>query len=357
MNMRQRAQRREADIGWSAAVALGLVLLGGALTRGDGQEDLAPQRVHVELNVLATWAGLPTFPSGTRAGDLAVGETQVWSQVVSLECDPATGAAGCRTNVSMPAVPDGRVPEQAVHVWEGRLTVRAASLERIDLDIDWKRYVRGADGQPRVVAGDRRSVQFGEGQRLLLDFVDMRSMPGSESCSSLALELKASVAEDPGLVQRAIDYDLWLVDEGPGGRSANRRWQVTAKHGEARDFEFATLRRSVPIRGAGEGTSARVNTHVSGHVRGRVMSDGSLEVALFANRGDSEEGGSWGVGGAGGKRARVAASETIRLELPAPAEAPRHPGEAVEEIDHDGKVLAALRERTVSLVLTARPVE
>jgi hypothetical protein len=332
-----------------------VVVLGGAMTRGDGREDLAPQKVHIQLGVLATGAGHATYPSGEMASDLAIGESQVWGLAVS----PGEAAGpGCATTVRMSPVWDGKVPEQAAHVWEARLTVRAAALERIELDVDWKRYVRrGADGEPRAVAGDRRSMVLEEGQRHLLDFVEMRSLPGWQTCYSLALELRASVAEDPALAGRRIAYDLWLVDENPGGRSATRRWQVTGKHGEAKDFDFETLRRSMPAGATGGEASAEIETRVSGQVRSRMRNDGSVEVALLARRQDSGEQRHWAIGGSGEKRVRVAAGETIRLELPTPKEAPGYPGKSAADIDADQKIVAALQERTVSLVLTTRPVE
>jgi len=188
--------------------------------------------------------------------------------------------------------------------------VRAASLEKIDLGVDWKRYVRGAEAEPRAVAGDSRTVALGEDQRLLLDFVGMRTAPVWKSCyDSLALELEARVAEDPTLADRRIAYDLWLVDEGPGGPSTTRRWQVAGKQGEAREFDFEPLHRSIP----GGGTAARLDTRVSGKVRGRAQDDGSLEVSLQAQRVDNPDDSHWALSGSGEKRVRVTAGQTIRV--------------------------------------------
>jgi hypothetical protein len=346
-------------MGRGAALVLGLVVLGAALTRGDGQEDLSPQKVHLELRLLATSARFGTMPSGSMSGDLAVGESQVWSLTVGLDPDPR-GAAACRTQVHIPApeVLQRDVPDWAAHLWEARLTVRTASLEKIELEVAWRRLVRGQDGKPHEAAGDSRAVTLGEGQRRLLDFVAVPKVPAWESCySNLALELEARIAEDPALADHRIGYDLWLVDEGPRGPSTNRRWQVTGKQGKAEEFDFETVRRSIPVSGIGGETSARVETHVSGQVRARVTSDGALEVAIVAHRSDSLEQGHWSIGGFGSKRVRVAPGESMRLELPSPAEAPRTPAEPATETEANQRILAGLRERSVSLVLTARPVE
>src|SRR6266496_6859642 len=79
----------------------------------------------------------------------------------------------------------------------------------------------------------------------------------------------SGVAEDPALAERRIAYDLWLVDEGPGGPSTTRRSRMTAKHGEKRDFDFEPLRWSIP-EGNGDVGPAGAKAHVSGHVRGRM---------------------------------------------------------------------------------------
>jgi hypothetical protein len=353
--MKRYMERSVAGMGRHAVLALGLVVLGSALTRGDGREELSPQKVHLELRLLATGVGHATFPGPGRVGDLAVGESEVWSLVVGLDRDRQGNVAGCRYNAYMPVFAGRDVPEKAAHVWEARLTVRAASLEKIELDVDWKRYVRGNDGEPRAVAGDARTVEFGENERRLLDFVRMRRVPGWESCyDNLALELEAKVAEDPALADRRVAYDLWLVEEGPGGPSTTQRWQMSGKQGEAREFEFEPLHRPAPR----EGTTVRFDTRVSGKVRGRVQDDGSLEMALRAERSDRPEDGHWAIGGFGEKRVRVTAGETIRLELPAPdPDVSREPDGSTLKRDVEQGVLAGLRERTVSLVLTARPAE
>jgi len=342
-------------VGRRAIPALVLVILGSALTPGDGQEDLTPQRVHLELQPLATGVDRATSPGGGRVGDLAVGDSEVWTLAVSLEHDRPGQPRDCRYDVNMPAFPVQEIPAGAAHVWEARLTVREASLEKIELDIDWKRYVRAANGERRAVAGDSATVTFGEGEHRLLDFVRMREVPGWESCyDSLALELEARVAEASALADRRIAYDLWLVDEGPGGSSTTRRWQVLGKHGESRDFDFEPVHLALP----GGGTLARLDTQVSGAVRGRVRDDGSLEVALSAHRTDGPDDGRWSIGGYGEKRVRIAAGEAIRLELPAPnPDVSREREGSTLKKDVERGVLAGLQDRRVALVLTARVIE
>jgi len=331
-----------------------LVVLGAVLARGDRQEDLAAQKVHVELGLLATIAGSSTFPSGAMILDLAVGESRVWSLVVGHDAEASGGTSACRTRAVTSLAPQRAAPEWAADVWETRVTVQAASLEKIGLDVDWKRYIRGPDAELQEVTGDHRSFELREGGHVLLDFVGMRLLPTSASCyGSFGLELKASVAEDPVLANRRIGYDLWLVDEGPGGPSTTRRWQMAGKQGEAREFEFESLVRPIPGAAPSEGSAKRVDTRVSGHVRGRIQVDGSLEVALLAHREDGPDHRHWAVGGGGEKSVRVNAGETIRLELPAPTETSGLGGTKEEK----ERVLPVLQERTVSLILTARPVE
>jgi len=289
---------------------------------------------------------------------LAVGESQVWSLIVGLDRDAQGSTAACKYNINIPAFPLPEMPAQAAVMFEARLTVRAASVERIELDVDWERYAHSGDGGRRKVAGDHVMLVLGEDQRRILDVVEMRSTPEWGACySNVGVEVKASMAEAPDLALRRIAYDLWLIDEGPGGPEATQRWQMAGKQGEARDFDFEPLRRPFP-GGEGEASGGRVDTRIFGQVRGRVQSDGSLEVALLAKREDNPSHRHWAVGGAGEKRLRVSAGETIRLELPAPSPDVSHEtyrSELKRDVDHG--VLSSVQQRTVSLVLTARPVE
>src|SRR5207247_10446899 len=132
-DMKQRWQRNMAGVGRSAAVALGLVMLGGAFTRGDGREDLAPEKVHIELGLLATAVGSATYPSGSIGGDLTVGESQVWSLVVGLDRYRLGGPAACTTNTEMSIVHQRRVPVWAAPMCEARHTVGATSIEKLSL--------------------------------------------------------------------------------------------------------------------------------------------------------------------------------------------------------------------------------
>ncbi len=357
--MAQRLPETTVGLRRSVATTLGLVVLAAALARGDRQEDLAPQKIHVELGLLATMAGSATYSTGALSLDLAVGESKVWSLLVGHDRAASVRGAGCATRASLQIVRPREVPEWTAQAWEAQVTVGAASLEKISLDVDWKRYLRGSAAELQEVTGDHRSFELREGGHVLLDFAEMRLLPTSGSCyASFGLELKATVAEDPVLANRRIGYDLWLVDEGPGGPSTTRRWQMAGKQGEARDFDFEPLRRPFPGAGDGEASGARVDTRVFGQVRGRVQSDGSLEVALLAKREDNPSHRHWAIGGAGEKRVRVSAGETIRLELPEPTpDVSRETDRSELKRDVDHGVLSSLQERTVSLVLTARPVD
>jgi len=340
-------------LGRCAVAALGLVTLGHTLAWADGQEELSPAKVRLEVGVQATMSGA-TSGAGSMIIDKTVGDTLLMS--ASVQLTPSPDGEGCGTTVVTSLSPVRELTERSAVAWEARVTVRNATLERIELDVEWKRYLRSAGGEPRRVAGGRRSVALREDEHHLLDFVPVEELTGRGSCHSLALELKASVAEDPALASRRISYDLWLVDDGPGGRSATRRWRAVAKHGEAREFEFEPLRRHMKD-GSGATDAVGAQTHVGGHLRGRMMSDGSLEVALLAWRRDLPSERHWLLGGSGEKLVRVAAGETIRLELPTPKRAQQTSAESAAEIEAKERVLAILRERTVSLVLTARPVD
>ena len=100
------------------------------------------------------------------------------------------GPPTCGTNANFGFGP--LRPRDAFPVWEVHAELRQATLESIQMVVDWKRLVAGPDGAVRKAAGDRREITLGEGQRHLLDFAEVPTC-----LKSLALELSASIEEDP----------------------------------------------------------------------------------------------------------------------------------------------------------------
>src|SRR5207245_5760643 len=92
---------------------------------------------------------------------------------------------------------------------------------------------------------DEGEATLSEGGRMLLDFVPV--LEASSGCyRNVALELSASIPEDPAFKDRRIGYDLWLVSEDHGKR-LTRRLQLIGKQGESAAFDYGTFRSKLPL--------------------------------------------------------------------------------------------------------------
>jgi hypothetical protein len=234
--------------------------------------------------------------------------------------------------------------------WEVTGTVRRAETDKIELEYAWERRTRpGSEQEPR---SGRDHVTLREDERVLLDFVPaLATEPPASSCyHHVALELAASIPENPAQADRRIGYDLWLVSEDQGKRTT-RQVKLIGKQGEKVTFDYGAIRSKVAgdlpseVENTPEAERAVVETVVNGGVRGRVQADGSVELALLAERFVHTS--NWGASARGQKLVRAAAGETLRLELPPP-----------EEIKPtDPLTRKAIVQHQISLVLTATPME
>jgi hypothetical protein len=329
--------------GWVVSILAGLLVLTGDAPKA-AEDALSHEKARVVLRVLGTWPAAATNPIGETRADLSDGEP--YTMTIGTR---TRGPASCGSNV-MFSFGSLRASDY-LHVWEAHLELRQATLESIQIVVDWKRLVAGPDGATRAAAGDHREITLREGERHLLDFVE-----AAPCLKSVVLELSASIGEETESANRRIGYDMWLVSEKDGQRTT-RRWQVSGKQGEKVDFDFGPVRTRLDGIHLTRGESDVFETIVNGHIRGRLKDDG-LEVALMANRDTGPSDRHWIVGGHGEKLVRVASGETIQLDLPAPQEIPRPPGANTPERQaQEDEILRSLARQRVSLILTATPIE
>jgi len=197
----------------------------------------------------------------------------------------------------------------------------------------------GIGARGRISRGD---AHLTEGGRALLDFVP--AFEASSGCwHNLALELSASILEDPAFKDHRIGYDLWLVSEGHGSRQT-RRLQLIGKQGEKVAFDYGTFRAKLPVAPLPGKDAYIVEMTVTGSIRTRIQPDGSMEILLAANRGAHASEGSWYSAAHGSKSFRAMPSETLKLELPAP--------NAIHDHVNEPDTFRALAEQHVALVLT-----
>jgi hypothetical protein len=304
---------------------------------------LTHERARVTLRILGTYPNAATLPIGETAAPLT--EAEPFTMNIGMRM---AGPPTCESDALFSFGP--LHPAEFLQVWEVHIEVRHATLESIQMVVDWKRVVAGPDGGPHVASGDQREITLGESQRHLLDFAVV-----SSCLKSIALELSASIEEEAEQVRR-ISYDMWLVNEKDGKRTT-RRWQIAAKQGEKVDFDFGPVRTRFEEIPTMDGESNAFETTVRGHIRGRFKGD-AFEIALMANRDTGPSDRHWIAGGYGEKVVRVASGETIQLDLPGPQQIPHLPGsDPAQSKAHQEEILHAVGRQRVSLILTATPLE
>jgi hypothetical protein len=132
------------------------------------------------------------------------------------------------------------------------------------------------------------------------------------------IEVSASIADDRVLSGKTLEWDVWL-SSGANVEPAHRAF--TSPQGESAAFEFEPLATNQTLPG-GEILFAQVY----GQVRGRVRSDGSIDIALNMNRLVDVDLGSGSRGvrpprnairtGSGQKNFTLKPGETVKIVLP-----------------------------------------
>jgi hypothetical protein len=329
-----------------AALAASLTTVAGPVT---GDNAPARQRAKLEFRVIATWSGGETRSiGGFGMGPLEEGGSMTGNMQFNLL--PTTEGSPCQTNVTMTASPtmtvsSPKATEGPLPSWQVEGKVRRAEMDNIQVAFAWKRR-SGAGTGSLPEASDQGEATLSEGGRVLLDFVPV--LEASSGCiRNVALELAASIPEDPAFKDRRIGYDLWLVSEDHGKR-LTRRLQLIGKQGESIAFDYGMFRSKLPVAPRPDNGSDLMETTVAGSIRSRIQPDGSIEVLLAAHREARPSDRIWATYASGSKRVRALAGETLRLELPPP--------KAIDGVDEPA-TFEALAEQRVALILTPTPVE
>jgi hypothetical protein len=322
-----------------AAVAL-MVTSEGRLI---GDQPTLPRKAILEFRVLASWTGGETHDIGTF-GSGPLGEGGSMSGSMQVGTSPGDERFPCRSGVTMSSfqkTPDGPLP-----LWQVEGKVQRTAMDDIEVEYAWKRQTAASVGSAPDAAY-RGTTHLTEGGRALLDFVP--AFEASSGCwHNLALELSASIPEDPAFKDHRIGYDLWLVSEQHEKR-LTRRLQLIGKQGEKVAFDYGTFRSTLPVVPSPGKDAYVMEMAVTGSVRSRILSDGSIEILLTANRGAHPTDGHWYSEAHGSKSVRAVPGEILKLELPPPNPVDPHANEP--------DTFKALAEQHVALILTPTLVD
>jgi len=321
-----------------------LVLLGAAVVAQDDARPAGKEKARITLTMLGTRRGGTTNPMMVLGPvDLAEGDKRppMAPPAVFAADTEATGPQGC--GAQMTFTPVEAVLDRFPLVWTVSVHVRSIQTDQIVLDVAWERLTRDDKGTRRLAgSATPEAITLREGERTLLDFA--AGAPGADSgCDrNFALELTAGLAEDSALARRQIEYDLGLVHEAPGGRRASRHLEVTGSQGDKSAFQFPHQR--LP------GPEADLQVDVKGTLRGRVRTDGSVELSLGTDRQlwyVSADGSGETVSDGGRKLLSLHPRETIRVDLPG----------ATRNTQQPDRYARDLAGHSFALVLQARPLD
>jgi hypothetical protein len=201
------------------------------------------------------------------------------------------------------------------HVWQVHTTAVEQKDGRFVFDLEWNRYAHASGSRP--VLSNRQRLELADGQRHVLDLLHVAA---GSYCASVVVDLEVRLREDPARVDEPIQYDLWLVHTDAAGRRQTRHAVMTGLHGQQVPFAFGALRFETP-RLTDTQYDFEVVTRVTGDIRGRLHSDGTLQVELASRRHDllqrrGEDPLTAIPGGAGRKVLTVKPGEAVEIELP-----------------------------------------
>jgi hypothetical protein len=150
------------------------------------------------------------------------------------------------------------------------------------IDLRWARRVNQPALTPAEPFSAEQRLVVRNGSRGVLDLL-RASAPVSDGCNSLALEYEFQLEGARALQNAAIGYDIWLVQKDSEGAPQVARVSASAKQGDEAKFHFAPMdyRRD----GARAESTPAVRVTASGTVRGRIRTDGDIDLTVDAGRG------------------------------------------------------------------------
>jgi hypothetical protein len=179
------------------------------------------------------------------------------------------------------------------------------------IDVKWTRQINRSDIVPADSFTSEQRVVLREGDSRILDLIRTVRRP-STGCESFGLTYEVQFEGPRTLSGAAIAYDLWLVQQDADGELVTDRYQVAAKQGQQVDYFF----RPVPYTADGqrsEGGAPAILMNVSGAIRGRVRSDGNIDLMVDGTRWFTDAAATSGVGKKGRTMITIRPGETIEV--------------------------------------------
>jgi hypothetical protein len=207
--------------------------------------------------------------------------------------------------------------DRAAAAWHIEARLVEIRLGEAAIDLKWKRRVNRADLTPAGSFTSEQRLVLREGDPRILDLVRTAQRPGT-GCESFGLTFELQFEGPHVLSDAAIAYDLWLVQQDADGELVTDRYQVTAKQGRQVDYFFRPVPYTADGRRTDEGAAA-ILMNVSGAIRGRMRTDGNIDLMLDASRWFRDSAATAAVGNVGRTMLTVKPGETIEVSANLPS--------------------------------------
>ena len=207
---------------------------------------------------------------------------------------------------------------------------------------------------PPSTRRELRHLVLTEGASHVLDFVES----STPTCAAnLLIDVSAAMvgsAQPPAIAQQLLRYDLWLTQRDPSGREWTRHEVRTVPQGMRSEFRFEPLRWSTLALMPALKSDDVVEEHVFGALRGRIVSNGRLELSVSTTRQLVHGSGSGGVE-MGTKVFTAGPGEAVAIELPAASgrSSAKNAAGVWNVLDH-GQLF---KDHTTAIVLTVNALE
>lgn len=291
-----------------ARLALTLFVIVGTASAQSQQPSSGAQTpsVEVTLTAIATPINGIARQASNASANLSVGGSATLGFAVRENlCETRIGGSGV-------------VDDRPQHAWLVTVTLTSAEIDKIAVDVALERH----DGQPpRVTPRAARHLVLSEGAPHVLDFIeaDDSALAACET-KNIVIQVSAAVVERDALAREVLDYDLWFTHADASGRTVTRHATVTGLQGQAVAFTFRPVRWPVQTLAPAAPADLSIEEDVSGTIRGRVKSDGTIDASFTTTRSllHTYPNGGWGdVGDESGRKSFSARNgEVVKLEMP-----------------------------------------
>lgn len=213
---------------------------------------------------------------------------------------------------------DPTVLDRAAAAWLVEARLLDVGHGEATLDLKWTRRVNRADLTPAGSFTSAERITLREGDSRILDLI-RTTHRSSAGCGSFGLTYGVQFEGPRTLSDAAIGYDLWLVQKDADGELVTDRYRVTAKQGQQVDYFFKPLSYTADGRRSDDAAAA-ILMNVSGAIRGRVRTDGNIDLTVEGSRGFTDAAATASTASHGRTMLTVRPGETIEVltDLPVP---------------------------------------